>query len=149
MSASWLLDTNVLIYAYDVADRSKQERAAAVMDYFAGTGTAALSTQTLSEFFSVITRQRIPLATAAEAEKELRQFVRVWPVFVVTPQIVLEAARGVRQHRMAFWDALVWATARLNQIPCVLTEDVAGASPLEGVSYVNPFSPAFSLANLR
>ena len=41
----------------------------------------------------------------------------------LSPMIVLEAVRWVRDHRMAYWDAQVWATARLNQIPTVLSED--------------------------
>lgn len=34
--------------------------------------------------------------------------------------IVLESARGVRDHRFSFWNAQIWATARLNQISVVL-----------------------------
>lgn len=58
---------------------------------------------------------------------------------IITDLIVLEAARGVRDHATSFWDAQVWATAKLNQIPVVLSEDFASGSVIEGVRFENPF----------
>ena len=69
-------------------------------------------------------------------------------MLAVTPLVVLEAARGVSTHRLHYWDAQVWATARLNQIPVVLTEDFAHGRVLEGVQFLDPFSPAFDSAAL-
>ena len=48
-----LVDTNVLIYAYDTGEAEKQERALQVLDALQGAGTGQLSTQTLAEFFRV------------------------------------------------------------------------------------------------
>ncbi|WP_375504921.1 hypothetical protein [uncultured Nostoc sp.] len=38
-----------------------------------------------------------------------------------------------------FWDAQIWATARLNQIEEVYTEDFASGARVEGVRFTNPF----------
>jgi predicted nucleic acid-binding protein len=59
--------------------------------------------------------------------------------------IVLEAVRGVRKHRLAYWDAQIWATARLNQVPLILSEDFSDGQVLKGVRFVNPFAPGFDL----
>jgi len=61
--------------------------------------------------------------------------------------VVLEAARGVRDHKMSFWDAQIWATARLNQITCILSEDFNTGSVVEGVRFVSPFAPGFLIAD--
>jgi predicted nucleic acid-binding protein len=61
--------------------------------------------------------------------------------------IVLEAARGVREHSLPYFDAQIWATARLNQVPIILSEDFASGTALEGVRFVNPFEPDFVLEN--
>jgi len=68
-----------------------------------------------------------------------------WPVLHLTPQITLEASRGVRDHRLAYYDAQIWACARLNQIPVVLSEDFQDGSTLEGVRFVNPFGEGFTI----
>lgn len=60
--------------------------------------------------------------------------------------IILEAARGVRAHRFSYWDAQIWATAKLNQIPVVLSEDFSDGQSTEGIRFTNPFSPKFQLS---
>jgi predicted nucleic acid-binding protein len=67
-------------------------------------------------------------------------------VFELSGAIILEAARGVRDYKFSYWDAQIWATARLNQIPTVFTEDFNVGSTIEGVSFINPFDVDFQLA---
>jgi predicted nucleic acid-binding protein len=49
---------------------------------------------------------------------------------------------------MSYWDALVWATARLNQISVVLSEDFQEGRILEGVRFMNPFGAGFDIADM-
>src|SRR5262245_42101563 len=123
---SWytrLVDTNVLVYAYDPADPVKQARAIAVLEWLALDGRGALSPQILSEFFVVATRKITPPLSLAEAERTLTNYARSWTIHPLTAIVVLEAARGVQRHQLAYWDALIWATAKLNGVPNVLSED--------------------------
>ncbi len=55
--------------------------------------------------------------------------------------------RGVRDHQLSYYDAQVWATARLNQVPVIFSEDFNSNAPLEGVRFVNPFASDFVLEN--
>lgn len=59
--------------------------------------------------------------------------------------IVQEAIRGVVEHKFSYWDAQIWATARLNQIPIVLSEDFSHGRFVEGVHFLNPFAPGVEL----
>ncbi len=61
--------------------------------------------------------------------------------------VVLEALRGVRDHQLSYYDAQVWATARLNQVPVIFSEDFKPNATLEGVRFVNPFASDFVLEN--
>ena len=90
-----------------------------------------LGVQALAEFFSVATRKLSPSLTPAEALDQVNLFIRLWPVFDLTPMIVLEAGRGVRDHKLPYYDAQVWATARLNQVPVVFSEDFRDGSILD------------------
>ncbi len=45
------------------------------------------------------------------------------------------------------FDAQLWATALLNQVPVIFSEDFASGASLEGVRLVNPFSSGFDLAD--
>lgn len=44
-----------------------------------------------------------------------------------------------------FWDAQIWATARLNQISVVFSEDFNPGWITEGVRFVNPFAADFQI----
>jgi len=41
------------------------------------------------------------------------------PVLDLTPLIVLEATRGACDHKLNYYDAQIWATAKLNQVAVV------------------------------
>ncbi|MGB3714590.1 MAG: hypothetical protein WA996_09190, partial [Candidatus Promineifilaceae bacterium] len=99
----------------------------------------------LAEFFSVSTRKLSPPLSSDDALAQVNLFIRVWPIFDLTPLIVMEAARGVRDYQMSYYDAQIWATARLNQIPTIFSEDFNIGATLEGVHFINPFAPDFVL----
>lgn len=148
MTGEVLVDTNVVVYAYDLGEPDKGERAVAVLRRLVAQRRGRLSAQVLGEFFRAATgRLRLPLSPA-QAVTQVGALARAWPVLPVTTMVVLEAARGVRDHRLSYWDAQVWATARLNQIPVVLSEDFPADLDLEGVRFVNPFARAFDPASL-
>jgi len=148
MTGNPLLDTNVLVYAVDPAAAEKQRRSVETMDRLARSGLGCLSTQVLGEFFRVATQKLTKPLSPAEARQQVSRLIEAWPVLPVTSLIVLEATRGVRDFRLAYWDAQLWATARLNQIGVVLSEDFEDRRLIDGVRFLNPFSPSFDVAAL-
>jgi predicted nucleic acid-binding protein len=46
---------------------------------------------------------------------------------------------------MSYYDAQIWACARVNRIPLVLSEDFADGTVVEGVRFANPFAEGFDL----
>ena len=144
--AAVLLDTNILVYVYDQDDVVRQNRAIQVVQGAQASGAGRLSVQTLAEFASVAMRKLRPPLASAEVLGQVDHLARSYRVLDLTPQIGLEAVRGVRDHQLAYWDAQIWATARLNQVPTVFSEDFRPGTTLEGVRFVNPFDADFVLA---
>jgi len=148
VAAGVLVDTNVLVYAHDPSEVGKQSRAIDVLAALAEAGAGVLPVQALSEFFWTVTRGKQPLLTREEAEAQIDRLTASWPTLDLTPSVVLEAVRGVRRHHLPYWDAQIWASARLNQVPLVLSEDFSDGSRLEGVRFVNPFRARFRIDGL-
>jgi predicted nucleic acid-binding protein len=148
-SSAFLVDTNVLVYAYDPRDGDKQKRAITVLERLETNQMGALSAQVLGEFFVVVTRKIPSPLTEAEAERSLTNYVRSWVVYDLTELVVLEAVRGVQRHRLSYWDSLIWATAKLNGVPNVLSEDFSDDVILEGIRFMNPFIETFDPARLQ
>jgi len=147
--SAFLVDTNVLVYAYDPRDHAKQERAQAALERLVPPGLAVVSVQCLTEFFRTV-RWRLPEPlTPDDAFAQVVRLARVCRVLDLTSWIVLEACRASNTYRLSIWDALIWASAKVNQVPDVLTEDWEHERVLEGVRFLNPFDPAFDLALLE
>ncbi len=143
-----LLDTNLLVYAHDPADTIKQQRAIWVINHIKVRENGCFSVQSLAEFFSAITRPNRgdpPRLSLEEALEQNRAFANSFPIFDLTPLIVLEAGRGVRDHHLSYYDAQIWATARLNQAPVIFSEDFQDRLTLETVTFINPFTPEFNI----
>lgn len=134
-----LVDTNVLVYAYDRSEPEKSLSAEKVFDNLARQGSLVLSTQVLAEFFVIVTRRIVAPIPVEQAVRSVGRYLSGFPVLPVTGPIVREALRGVTQHGLSYWDAQLWATARLNQIEIIVTEDVPGHQEIEGVRYLDPF----------
>lgn len=147
MTADFLIDTNILVYVYDRSEQTKQARAMALLREMPYSGVGAISTQVMMEFYNAVTRRLKEKLTPAQAYERLENLEQSWSILNVTPPIILEAARGVQQHQFNFWDALIWATAKLNQIPIVLSEDFNVSSAIEGIRFVNPLSDEFDLSD--
>ncbi len=142
-----LIDTNILVYAYDRSEPDKQRQAILVLEKLQWLKTGYVSVQCLAEFFRVVTRGKRPMLPVDEAAQQLEALTLSWPVFNLAPMVVIEAARGVRDFKLSYYDAQLWATARLNQIPVIFSEDFASNTTLEAVSFINPFAPSFALSH--
>jgi predicted nucleic acid-binding protein len=116
-----------------------------VLDALAATGDGHLTAQVLGEFFRVTTKLSTRILSAERAQQEIGNFVLTWTILDTTAMVVQEAVRGVLAHQMPYYDAQVWAAARLNQIPVIFSEDFTDGRMLEGVRFVNPFSSSFAL----
>lgn len=143
MRTACLVDTNVLVYAYDPTEAAKQKRAAGVLATLGNLGVGALSAQILGEFFVVATRRIPDPLSPAQAERSVTSYMRSWAICELTGWTVLEAVAGVRRHGLNYWDSLVWATAKLNEISVVLSEDFEDGRILEGVRFLDPFRAGF------
>jgi len=138
-----LIDTNVLVAAYDRTNPERQRRALDVLDRLVAAGNGYLSAQVLSEFYVVVTHMLAAPLTTAQAYDRVMHFMQIWPVLDATALVVLEAVRGVQAHQFSYRDAQVWAVARMNQVPVVLSADLDGGEVVEGIRFVNPFAAGF------
>jgi len=152
-SPRYLLDTNILVYSIDEGEPAKRDRALGVLGRVGQPRedgpSGSLPAQALAEFSRVALNRLQPPILPDDVYHHVSLYERVFPVFALTPAVVLEAVRAVRDHGFAYYDAQIWAVAKLNQIPVVLSEDFAAGSTVEGVRFSNPFAPSFVLSDVE
>jgi predicted nucleic acid-binding protein len=132
-----LVDTNILIYSRDLNEPAKRTRAIEIIDQLGASGELVLSAQCLNEFSAASLRLGVPIS-------DVRAAVELWhdlgDVLPLTGAATTAALTAVLRHKMSFWDALIWATAREADVHVVLSEDFQNGREIESVRFVNPFT---------
>lgn len=139
MRGKLFIDTNILAYAYDRSNPNKQQIALSILDEHIVYENIYVSTQVLSEFFVTVTR-KIPYPLSIDqAGDRIDVVCQTMNVLHVNEAIIIEAVRGVKTHHLSYWDSLIWATAKLNQLDSVISEDFSHNKVIEGIRFINPF----------
>jgi predicted nucleic acid-binding protein len=133
------IDTNIVVYADDVAYPEKQAIAAALIANAYAAGDAVISTQVMQEYYNAaVNKLNMDAALAVE---RLRFFAR-FEVVSTTPQLVIVATDLHRLKRLSFWDALILQSAMSSGCHTLYSEDMNHGEIVNGVEIVNPFATA-------
>jgi len=132
------VDTNVLIYAYDIDAKAKHDIAAARIKQLWQTKTGIISTQVLQEFYVNITRKISNPFSLTKAQTVLKRYLS-WQVVTNTPEMILFASEIQACHLLSFWDALIIAAAKQGGAKTILTEDLNHGQLIEDIRIENPF----------
>lgn len=133
-----LLDSNLLIYAY-AEDSSKRQLAATLLnDCFLGRVTFAISLQNIGEFCNIaLGKYGLAVKDVWERVEELigcGSFIKV----NYSASTFQHALKISANSSIDFWDAMIVATMKENDIDTIYTED-ASFGKIEGIKAVNPF----------
>ena len=108
-----------------------------------------MTTQVLGEFYlgpspasSSIT------APESVAFAGLERYAATMRVLDMRVPVIFEAARARPALLPLLLRRQIWASARLEGIDVVLSEDFASGTEIEGVRFVDPFAPGFALEQL-
>jgi len=96
--------------------------------------------QSLAEFANVAIRKaKIPV-------DDVRMTIDAWravlPVQAADDDDLGAALEAVREHRLLFWDAMLWASAQRAGVQYLFTEDFQDGFVLQSVHFINPFKLA-------
>jgi predicted nucleic acid-binding protein len=138
MSVKTFVDTNVLVYAHYVDDRSKHDLASDALRELWSDGTGVLSPQVLHEFYVNVTR-KIAAPLAKDAARLVVSAYAIWCVDVTSADVAA-AFRIEDEAKIGFWDALIIASASKAGAARILSEDLNAGQAIAGVLIENPFS---------
>ena len=132
------LDTNVLVYPFDMSEPARREVAISRLNHERELGGLVVSTQVLQELYVALTRGRAPISSPELAEDAVRAATRL-AVVQVDPSLVLAAISGARRWQVSFWDALILGAAVSAGCEVVLSEDLNHGQVYGGVRVEDPF----------
>ncbi len=138
MSASYFVDTNVLVYARDASESRKQQAAERWLRSLWAARSGRTSAQVLNEYYVVVTEKLRPGLDREQARADLCNLMAWSPI--PTNRAVIEGAWIVQdRHKLSWWDSLVVSAAQTAGCRWLLTEDLEHDRLFDGVRIIDPF----------
>lgn len=135
-----LVDSNLLSYVFDESEPDKRRICGELVgDCWERKRDFAVSVQNLSEFYVVVTNKisnPIP-ADIARRFIELIIDFQGWHVINYSAPTIKSAIDISKEHGIHYWDALLAATMRENNVFSIYTED----SDFEKISWLKTVNP--------
>jgi predicted nucleic acid-binding protein len=134
------VDTNVLVYAFDVDEQVKRAQACGLITRLTQTGDSVLLWQVACEFIAAMRRWEAKGRVSAQdvtayASEMLTYFPLELPVAGVIPRSLDLSARFSLSH----WDSLLAAAAIEAGVDTLFTEDLQAGASYGSLTVVNPF----------
>lgn len=132
-----LVDTTVLIYAFDPRDAVKQTAAQAWLRRCWKEKSGRISTQVLNEFY--VNLVHLQGGTfRVQACSEIKNLL-AWSPCAIDQNLIETAWHVAESANVSHWDALVVAAAMRQRCETLLSEDMQQGREIEGVRILNPF----------
>jgi predicted nucleic acid-binding protein len=132
------LDTNILVYAFDVSAGRKHEVAKKIVIDLWDTKDGILSTQVLQELFVSVTR-KITKTIDAGLAREIVSDLFKWDIVINDKNSLLEAIDIHIRYGHSFWDSLQIQAAIRSGAALLLTENLTDSQEIKSISIKNPF----------
>ena len=134
---SVFLDTNIIVYANDLADPAKQDVALGLVSDHLRAGTGVISTQVIQEYAVTAVqklRQALPVVTH---QIHLLEFFHI---VTMQPRLIRRALEIRQLYSLSFWDSQIIAAAESAGCDQILSEDLNPGQFYCGMRLVNPFA---------
>jgi len=137
MSVPDFIDSNILVYAYDVTDPAKQQAAQALIRK-AVAGGFVISTQVLAEFAATLLHKVVPTPSSETVVSLLDALA---PIPLITPDgdMVRRAVEARDSYGLHFYDGMIVAAAEKAGCERIWSEDLNAGQEYFGVKVANPF----------
>jgi predicted nucleic acid-binding protein len=136
MSGAEFLDTNALVYAYQL-DHPEKQRIAQDLMRRAVAGKFVISAQVLAEFAATLLHKMAATPDAVTAILD-----KVSPIKLVASdaELVRRAVEARAAYGLHFYDGMIIAAAERAGCARILSEDFNAGQEYFGVTVTNPFS---------
>ena len=137
MTVLRFVDTNILLYAYDLDAGSKHERAKQLMIELWNEGNGCLSTQVLQDFFVNVTK-KIPQPLSTSIAREIMRTYLTWIHVATDGEMAIRASEIADTWQTSFWDGMIIAAAERSGATELLSEDMQSGQRVAGLLITNP-----------
>lgn len=130
------VDTNILIYARDPRDPTKQALATTLLSSLIDP---VLLWQVACEYIAASRKLEQFGYDRAQALADVADMREAWKTVLPTWEIMDRAVQLLKSYQLSFWDALIIAACLESAVTRLYSEDFDASAQAEGLEIVNPF----------
>jgi len=134
----YFLDTNILVYAYDLSAGQKHDLAVQLVEACWENDNGCLSIQVLQEFYVTVTR-KIAAPMIPQTARQLVADLAHWHLHTPDAGDLLQAIDLQQDYQLSFWDAQVVHSATSLGCKLLLSEDLNHLQTYGQTQVINPF----------
>lgn len=134
-----LVDSNILVYAYDTTESQKHAIAKNTMKKIWETENGAMSIQNLAEFYATTTGKTKKKLSSETAKQIIIDYTQILEIISYNQNTIIKAIDIETIHKTHFWDALIIATMQENSIDTIITENEKDFKKIPWIKTINPF----------
>jgi len=138
MNDEFLIDSNILVYAFDSAEKEKHDKASYFLKNAVKQEEGFLSVQTLSEFHSAVTAKIEKKISREKSLETLRELKDNFRIIRYDESTIIEAINLEIIYKIPFWDALIAATMQENNLKTICTENEKDFKKVPWIKTINP-----------
>jgi len=138
MTERLLIDSNVLVYAYDKTSE-KHETALKILERVMADESGVLSIQNLVEFARLVTEKLPKKISFEQARSIVLGLADSFEVVYYDPHAIARALAMCGSEKIHFFDALISATMEKEKIRIIITENEKDFKKIPWIEVVNPF----------
>ena len=136
------LDSNVLVYAHDLTEGRKHEKAKRIVaECWKGDKHPKISIQVLQEVHVTLVRKGLQASVSAD----LVRYYLAWDIIENRESLFRDSLAFQIELGLSFWDASILAAAVAGGVEELWSEDFQDGRSYHGVHVVNPFNPNWDL----
>jgi predicted nucleic acid-binding protein len=139
MSGAVFVDTNILVYARDASEPTKQGIATNWLERLWRAQSGRTSMQVLNEYYVTVTRKLKPGMRPDDAWDDVQDLL-AWDPRPTDRELLVSAREVERRYRISWWDSLVVAAAQSQDCELLLSEDLQAGVRFGSVTICNPFA---------
>ena len=141
MTDNFVFDSNIIVYAYDNNEKSKQKHCIELLErVFKGEAIGIVTNQVLAEVFHVLTRkvEQPDTENAVNIVKGIKESNN-WTKINYTAETVIKAASTAASIKLSIWDCLIAETMLENGFNKIYTENIKDFNKIQKINAVCPF----------
>jgi predicted nucleic acid-binding protein len=139
MPKKFLLDTNILVYAFDLSDVEKDRISTKLINQALAEGVGCCSYQVVQEFCNVMLKDKGRRMNTEDLVAILEAIILPLQQEVGRENIYSDAVKLTRDHKLQFYDALIIQSAIYLKCDILYSEDLQDGRKFGKLIIKNPF----------